>query len=188
MVFGLLPSNGSMRAHCLILFLLLSPVFHLPLASAAQPVTIEGELEIPENYLQKKQMFSERNQTIPVQASQATSPSSFGNAILEYHFQDILKNNQIKPIEGLQNFEKSVNQSTQVDSSDFKIKTKIDVKKLQARLDIESFLDASFWSEDKFKTFRAQLKLFSKGSQLISLENRSDHQETKTYFNIEKNW
>ena len=68
------------------------------------------------------------------------------------------------------------------------MKSKIDVKNLAARLDVESFLDAAFWSEDKFKTFRAQLKLFSENSQMISLENRSDSQETKTYLNVQHSW
>ncbi len=168
----------------LIIPLISSPCF----AEKQTEVEIKGDLLVPENYEKKKQLFQQRDQVIPMEASSATSPHGFGNQILEYHFQGFIEHNQFKPLSGLKNMEESVNRSTQVDSSFVKIKSKIDVKNLRARLDVESFLDAAFWSEDKFKTFRAQLKLFSENSHMISLENRSDSQETKTYLNIQRRW
>ncbi len=149
---------------------------------------IQGDLKIPENYQQKKQQVEKQNQVIPLEASKTTSPGAFGGKILEYHLADVIENNQFKPLKSVQSLEKAVNSNTQVESNSFKMKSKIDVNRLKAEVDIETFVNTKVWTENSFKTLRAQMDLYQIENAMISLQNKTDKEDTRTYLNIEKTW
>ncbi len=149
---------------------------------------IEGDLKIPENYLKKKNLLEKQDQVIPFEASKTTSPGAFGGKILEYHLADVIGNNQFKPLKSVQSLEKAVNSNTQVESKGFKMKSKLDVNRLKAEVDIETFVNTKVWTENSFKTLRAQMDLYKIENAMISLQNKTDKEDTRTYLNIEKTW
>ncbi len=157
--------------------------------SSMGPVSIQGDLEIPENFEEKKQLLSERDQVIPMEATKTTSPGAFGGKVLEYHLADIIDNNKFKPLESVKSLEKTMNKNTQVDSDLVKIKSKVDLNRLKAEMDIQTFVNAKIWTENSFKTLRSQMKLYElEDGGLISIENKANNEDTRTYLNLEKTW
>ena len=174
--------------NCFKVFILLGLLLSFSAFAEEQaPVRIEGDLQVPENYSARKKALQERDQVIPMKASEATSPGSFSSHILQYHFADVLENTKMKPLKSVKSFEKSVNKAS-VDSKFITIKPKLDVNRLKAELDIDTFVHAKVWTEDSFKTLRAQMKLYEIENNHLSLENKSNHEDTRTYLNLERTW
>ncbi len=181
---NLLNKDVISRVFSIFFILSLTPILGL----TQELVPIEGELQIPEDYQEQKERLEERDQVIPHSAAQATSPGSFSGKILEYHFAQIIENNQFKPLESMKSLENAVNNNTNVDTKIVKVKTKLDVNRLKAQLDIESFVNTKVWTENSFKTLRAQMKLYEYENALLSVENKTNREDTRTYINLQKTW
>ena len=175
-----------MRSFGLVLILLCSQLSSHCWAES-KPL-IEGDLKIPENYEAQKKALNERGKIIPNNATDATSASRFGDKVLRYHFADILENTKIKPIKSVKNLEKTVNKNAEIDSDYVSIRSKVDVNRLRAELDINTFVNTKFWTENSFTTLRAQMKLFDTEQGLISIENKSNREDSKTYLNFQRTW
>ncbi len=177
--------NVSMRLLCLTLFFICS-LFSL--LGNAEVVEIKGDLQLPENYHHFEQLIEDRGQIIPHQANRATSPSAFSLKIVEYHIVDALKQNRWAPFKNIKSIEQAMNQNAEIKSESFRIKTKLDVNRMQAHLDIETFVRAKFWTENSLKTVRSQMKIYERTNGFVSLENRLDSVDNRTYLNVQQTW
>jgi hypothetical protein len=171
--------NVIVRTFYLFLFFILSSQ---SLAQGLEP------LEIPENYEEQKKELSQREQWVPPEATQATSLGSLGGRVLKYHLSDVLEKNKFKSLKSLESLEQSMNKSTELNTKSFSLKSKLDVQKMRAEVDFDSFVSARVWTEDSFTTLRAQMKLYEVQDGLLSLENRRNAEDNRTYLNIEKTW
>ncbi len=177
-----------MRILCALLIFLCSSSLWSSDIQDQKDVPIYGDLEIPKDYVQHQKEIEQRDQVIPTAASKTTSPGAFGGKILEYHLADVLEHNQFKPLKSVKDFEESVNSNTNIETSGFKLKSKLDLNRLQAEMDIETFVNTRVWTEDSFKTLRAQMILYDIESGLISIESKTNKDDSRTYLNLEKTW
>ena len=151
-------------------------------------VYAKEQLVIPEKYQEKKELLKERERVIPKDANKATSAGAFTGKILEYHLADVLKENKITKIKSMKTLESSLNQNMNFNSKFLNLNSKFDMNRLRAQIDIESVINTQLWTENSFQTLRAQMKLYETSYGDISLQNRTNNEDSRSYLNIEKTW
>lgn len=145
-------------------------------------------LQLPENYSYFRMKKKQNEKIIPDSAQNADSPGIFLSTVVDHHFQNYLKENPNSKFNNVKKLEKSINNSTSVESEDFKLKSKIDLAKISAEIELQYLLSYRIWFEQQFREFNAEVKLYEINNSQIALEHKSNSQESATSLGLRYNW
>ena len=146
------------------------------------------QVRLPHQYELNKKRYHERGQIIPATANQSTSPGAFAGQVLRYHFSNVLENKDWLGLKEAKRLQNKISQKTSFETSHFKITPKFNAHRMNAVIDIQTYLHTKIWTENTFRTIRSQLEISRSENQLISIEHISNRQDTRTYFNLERTW
>lgn len=154
----------------------------------ASPVEIQGDISLPEGYIEMKNKMDKEDKIIPEKAQNASSAQSFATTVLDFHLQNFLKKNPNSSLSKLKSFEKSLNEGTAVETESIKIKPKVDLAQMNAEVDIESFIHSRLKMENQFRTFHAEVDLYKIQEGQLGLEYKSDSVESRALIGYKKVW
>ena len=145
-------------------------------------------LKIPESYDYFMEREREKQQIIPERAKDAKSEDQFLSTVLDHNFKTYLKENPDSSLNSIKEMEDSVNSGTSVESDSFSMKSKLNIAKGSAELNISYLLDSRIWFEDRFSSVNAELDFYSTEDTRFGIDYKSDREDTRTQLGFKFIW
>lgn len=146
------------------------------------------EIEVPKNYTYFQKKAKEDQKIIPDKAQHATNQNAFFTTVLDHHFQRYLKDNPNSKLHKVKELEKSINEGTTIEKEDFKFKSKLNIAKMEAEVEMDYLLNYRVWFQNQFRVVNAEVNLYKKNNSKLAILYTGNVEESVSVLGQNMTW